>query len=154
MDNSMDIDLDSDEFGSPDYIEWIRKLQPNLKYLPDIKIEDGFVYKRVEYATGNEIQEEMSWKLWVPKSMTEDLIRRAHDHPLCAHGCIGKTLRRIKTFYFWPKMTKQISNYVLSCETCKQTKSCTKVLKPATSVRIFQKLYLGLLGPYPRSIIL
>lgn len=156
MESSIDIDLDSDEFRSPAYVALTGKLQDKIKYLPDIRIDNGFIYKRVEHAQGNGIQEEMSWKLWVSDAMTDDLIKRAHDHPLCAHGGVGKTLRRLKTFYYWPKMTKQIAAYVVSCEICKQTKPSNRILRPpmgqqATSVRVFQKLYLDLLGPYPRS---
>lgn len=44
-----------------------------------------------------------------------------------AHGGVAKTLRRLKTFYCWPKMNKQISAYVLSCDVCKQTKYSNKV---------------------------
>lgn len=85
-----------------------------------------------------------------------ELIRRAHDHPLCAHGGVGKTLNRLKTFFFWPKMSAQVADYVLACETCKQTKATNKIQRPPmgqqqVSVRVFQKLYIDLLGPYPRS---
>lgn len=143
IENSVEVDLESPEFKSFEYVSMMEKLQTKLKYLPDIRIEDGFIYKRVEYATGNELQEERSWKLWVPSSLTSDIIRRAHDHPLCAHGGVGKTLSRIKTFFYWPKMVKQITDYVLSCEICKQTKHTNKILRPPMgeqriSVRPFQ----------------
>lgn len=156
IEDSVEIDLNSPEFESREYLSLLTKLRNKLGYLPDIKIENGFIYKRVEYATGDEVQEQMSWKLWVPATMTHDLITRAHDHPLAAHGGVGKTLRRLKTFFFWPKMTKQVSEYVLSCDICKQTKATNKTLRPpmglpSTSVRVFQRLYLDLLGPYPRS---
>lgn len=156
IENSVEIDLSSEEFKSPEYLSLISKLENKLKYLPDIKIEGGFVYKRLEHATGDEVQEQMSWKLWVPSSLTKDLIVRAHDHPLSAHGGVEKTLKRLKTFFFWPKMSKQVSEYVLNCDICKQIKAPNKTLRPpmgqqTPSVRIFQKLYLDLLGPYPRS---
>ena len=84
------------------------------------------------------------------------MIERAQDHPLCSHGGVGKTLRRLKNFFFWPKITSQIREYVLSCETCKQTKAPNQTLRPlmgdqVVSERVFQRLNVDLLGPYPRS---
>lgn len=88
----------------------IEKLSSKIQFLPDLRIDDGFIYKRVEHTSGDAAQEEMSWKLWVPPSMTDELIKRAHDHPLCAHGGVGKTLHRLKTFFFWPKTGREKAN--------------------------------------------
>lgn len=53
-------------------------------------------------------------------------------------------------------MVRDVRNYVRQCETCKTTKAPNYVLKPpmgnqSTSVRPFQRLYVDILGPYPRS---
>ena len=53
-------------------------------------------------------------------------------------------------------MTTQVKNFVLACETCKQSKAPNEVLRPpmgelVKSERAFQRLYVDLLGPYPRS---
>jgi hypothetical protein len=92
----------------------------------------------------------------VPKELTVDLIRATHDPPLFAHGGIGRTLAALKRNFYWPDMTKDVKNYILSCEVCKTTKSPNTPLHPPMgaqikSIRPFQRLYVDFLGPYPRS---
>jgi len=154
--DTTEIDLTSEAFSSDSYLELIKRVQSEPQLFPDIRVCDGFVYKKTEFSSGDPVQEENSWKLWVPAEMTHSLIMRAHEHPLCAHGGLGKTLYRLKTWYFWPKMTKQVRDVILSCEVCKQSKAPNQILRPpmgdpVRSERVFQHLYLDLLGPYPRS---
>lgn len=67
---------------------------------PEIKVVDNFVYHRVENYSGDEIQEELCWKLWIPSNMRKDIISKAHDTPITAHGGMAKTLELIRrTFY-------------------------------------------------------
>lgn len=151
-----DIDLTSPFFKSDSYCELIAKLSKNKHLLPDIKIVDGFIYKRVDFATGHDLQEESSWKVWIPAEMRLDLIMRAHDPPLSSHGGIGKTLSRLRTFCFWPGMCKQVKSYIGNCDICKQTKATNRITRPlmgnqVESIRIFQRLYIDLIGPFPRS---
>jgi len=46
--------------------------------LPDIKVVDGFIFKR-NPACGSLELEDHSWKLWVPSSLTPMLIEQAHS---------------------------------------------------------------------------
>jgi len=156
LEDTTEIDLSSEAFLSPSYLELIQKVQGSPQLFPEVQVRDGFVYKKTEFSTGDPAQDDSTWKLWVPPDLTESVIRRAHEHPLCSHGGIGKTLHRVKTLYFWPKMTQQIRDFVLACEVCKQTKAPTQTLRPPMGdpikiERIFQHLYMDLLGPYPRS---
>ena len=67
-----------------------------------------------------------------------------------------KTLELLKRNFFWPGMVKDIRTFVRSCETCKTTKHPNFVMKPEmgkqiVTTRPFQRLYIDILGPYPRS---
>ncbi|KAM8718237.1 hypothetical protein ACLKA7_000939 [Drosophila subpalustris] len=53
-------------------------------------------------------------------------------------------------------MTVQVRQYVLGCETCKETKHTTQITRPPMGKEVLtdrpmQKLYLDFLGKYPRS---
>lgn len=117
---SIEIDLTSIAFQSPQYLSLRHRFLSRLEQLPNIKIRDDFIYKWTEYATGDAVQEQNSWKLWVPSDLTADLIKRAH-------GCIAKTIFRLNTFFYWPKLVQQISDFVpylcLAFDVCKQTKA-------------------------------
>jgi len=62
---------------------------------------------------------------------------------------MNKMIEKLRRHLFWPGM-------VLQCFISKSTKSPNKVLRPpmrrpTISDRLFQRLYMDLLGPYPWS---
>lgn len=150
------IDLKSKEFESPEYLDLLKNVIQNQSKLPDLKISDNFLYKRTEFASGEEKQEVESWKLWIPNALINDVLHRAHDPPDSAHCGTARLIAKLKRYLFWPGMVTQIRNFVANCSICKSTKSANMILrppmgKPMSSDRPFQKLYLDILGPYPRS---
>lgn len=150
------INLHSCHFHDPDYEELKTKITKNPGKYPDIKLVDSFVYYRTEHYSGEEAQERQSWKLWIPLNLREELISRCHDVPIAAHGGIGKTLDLLRRDFFWPGMVADVKKYINNCATCKITKAPNFTMKPpmgaqATTIRPFQRLYIDILGPYPRS---
>lgn len=151
-----EVDLASPHFSDEDYADLKRKVTENSSAYPDVKVVDQFVYIRTEHYTGDKSQEQMSWKLWIPMGLREQVISRAHDSPICSHGGICKTLELIRRHFYWPGMVRDVRKYLNGCEVCKSTKHPNFVMKPpmgnqVIAVRPFQRLYIDLLGPYPRS---
>lgn len=151
-----EINLDSEYFDSMEYSSLRERIREDESKYPDIKIVDKYVYIRTEHYTGDESQENQSWKLWIPKQLQTQVISRAHDNPVAAHGGTHKTLELIRRNFYWPGMVRDVRQYVQGCEVCKTTKATNIVTKPPmgkqlTSVRPFQRLYIDILGPYPRS---
>lgn len=151
-----EIDLSSEHFSDLEYIELRNKISENKEKYPDIKVVDKFMYIRTEYYTGDSIQEENSWKLWVPFKLRKNVIERAHNDPIRSHGGMVKTIQLIRRHLYWPGLVKDVREYVRKCEVCKATKAPNVSLKPemgrsAVSIRPLQRLYIDLLGPYPRS---
>ncbi|CAD7089964.1 unnamed protein product [Hermetia illucens] len=154
--NNADVDFNSPHFRSANYLQLIERIRENSNKLPDLQVCDGLVYKRTNHASGDEMQEQQAWKLWIPEELTMEVITRAHDHPLSAHGGVGKTLGRLRLWFYWPKMVSQVKDYIRNCETCKTSKASNQTLQPLMgkaliSDRVFQRLYIDLIGPYPRS---
>lgn len=71
--------------------------------------------------------EEFGWMLRVPSSLTDALIKEAHDVENRAHGDIHKTLTHLRTKYYWPNMIVYVKNYVRNCIICKESKSCLHI---------------------------
>lgn len=150
------VDLNSEHFKSIEYTDWVRNVQANSAYFPDLKTEDGYVYRRSEHLTGEQTHDEYAWKLWIPKQLVQEVISQAHNSPLASHGGMHKTIERVRRYYFWPGLVSDIKTYINACEVCKSTKSPNSVLRPpmgkaAETQRVFQRLYIDFLGPYPRS---
>lgn len=80
----------------------------------------------------------------------------AHNMHVIAHKGMGKTLDLLRRNSFWPGIGRDVRDYVRNCEICKATKAANMILRPpmgnqAISESPFQRLYIELLGPYPRS---
>lgn len=95
-----EIDLNSEHFNDPDYVELINKIEKYASRYPDVRIVDKFVYIRTQPYNGDETQENSCWKLWVPLNLRNSVIRRAHDIPISSHGGIAKTLDLIRRHFF------------------------------------------------------
>lgn len=150
------INLSSDEFKSDEYLQLIQTIKNNNEKLPDLKIEDDVIYKRCQFYDGNPLSESNAWKLWVPQSLTANLIRQSHDPPECAHGGFYKTLMRLRKLYFWPTMSADVKKFTDKCETCISTKPSNSITKPEMGDRLealrpFELLYIDFMGPYPRT---
>lgn len=150
------IDLTDSAFKSDEYLKIIDGIEKQKHQLPDLLVSDGFVYKKVNHSTGNPLEDDQTWKLWVPSLLTDHLISLAHQPAKAAHGGIAKTLYRLRQRFFWPNMASQVKTFLNSCETCKTSKSSNRILreqmgKAFTVDYPFQHLYVDFLGPYPRS---
>ena len=151
------LDMETIEFESEDYLSIIAEILENQDNLPDLKVENGVVFKRTLFKRGlPEEIEENRWKIWVPAGLTSTLIEKAHIPETAAHGGISKTLYRLRQFYFWPGMAKQVAKYINECQICKESKPSNKtsnpgIGRPVLVERPFQRVYIDFLGKYPRS---
>ncbi|XP_055918604.1 uncharacterized protein K02A2.6-like [Eupeodes corollae] len=150
------IDLEDPSFKSDEYLQIIHHIGQNKDQLPDLQVSDGFVYKKVRHCTGNPLQDDLVWKIWVPAALTNRLISLAHCPARASHGGITKTLYKLRQQFFWPNMASHVRQFIENCEVCKTTKAPNITLraemgKSFSVDRPFQHLYIDFLGPYPRS---
>ncbi|XP_041451796.1 uncharacterized protein K02A2.6-like [Drosophila obscura] len=148
------LDFDTTAFEAEEYQGRIETVQQDRDNFPDLKVEDGLLFRRTQFARPE--LEEFQWKLWIPEALTNTLIQEAHDSDVAMHGGIARTLGRLRQYYYWPRMTVQVKAYVTGCETCRETKHSTQIKRPlmgaeTVTERPIQKLYLDFLGPYPRT---
>lgn len=101
---------------------WYRELCEKIKNEPDHfsrwKLEDGNLLKSVlDYRT-----KEYRWRLVVPKDLRDSVFQECHDVPTSGHQGIFKTLKRITSLYYWPKLQSDVRRYVASCKICQANK--------------------------------
>lgn len=68
-------------------------------------------------------------RLYVPSSLRNDVLRKAHDHVLSGHGGVNNTIEKLARSFWWPGMRSAAEEYALSCPTCQQLKP-RNALKP------------------------
>lgn len=142
------IDLESGAFDSEEYSLLREKIIESK--LPDYKVVDKFIYYRVDF------DETTQWKLVVPNELRTNVIYTCHDPPSSGHAGVAKTLNKIRRYFYWPRMVVDVKRYVQNCELCQTSKTPNRNLRPlmgnmATSDRPFQRLYIDLIGPFPRT---
>lgn len=148
------IPLTSAELECPEYKDLVRTVSDSGINLPDLKVSDNVVLKRVKFRQGIDGEEEGLWKVWLPKALTPKAIELAHD--VCCHGGYFKTLSRLREKYFWPSMAREVRQFVSMCDDCKEIKATNQIQRPPMgeaflTSRPFQRLYCDFLGPYPSS---
>lgn len=148
------LDFETTEFENDEYRDLIKTINENSQQLPDLKVDNGMIYKKClpDQIIGDELQ----WKLWLPTSITHEIIDKAHAPLTACHGGITKTLERIKRFFYWPNMTTQVRQYVKNCQKCQESKASNQHLMPGIGKEVitdrpFQKLCIDFLRKYPRS---
>ena len=65
-------------------------------------------------------------RLFVPPSVRSDVIHWAHTSVLTCHPGIRRTMYMIKQRFWWPKMEKEVTEYVADCTTCARNKTSTQ----------------------------
>jgi len=141
---------------SGEYIELQEKISANSYKFPDLRIAHGLLYRRTDHATGDLLYDTFAWKLWIPSELVPEVLKKAHDDPLASHGGVHKTLERIRRYYFWPRLVTDVKEYIGNCDIYRKTKAPNRVQWTPIGIipesqRCFQRLYIGFLGPYPRS---
>lgn len=148
------VDLTDPAFSSQEYLDLISTVEKFSTKLPDLTVVDNLVYKKT-FPAENAVNINL-WKLWIPSSLTEELIKKMHDPPQVSHGGRQKTLFRLREWFYWPGMVRQVRQFCDKCEICKCTKPTNQILRPPMGKQMrvdrpFQQLYIDLLGPYPLS---
>jgi len=63
--------------------------------------------------------------LAVPTSLRELVMTEMHDYRLSGHLGFSKTYNKIRSRYWWPKLTKDIMEYIIRCSECQSRKTPT-----------------------------
>ncbi|GBP03962.1 Retrovirus-related Pol polyprotein from transposon 297 [Eumeta japonica] len=125
-----EIDLRSPAFEEKEYQQLRKSIVENKETLPDLQISGNVVLKRVEFRQHAENDEETYWRLWVPKSLIQQVIKSSHDSCSAGHGGFMKTMKRLRQKYFWPSMTLDVKSYVDNCDICKCIKASNQISRP------------------------
>lgn len=86
----------------------------------------------------------------------EQIIKEFHENPLGGHQGLTRTFNRINSQYHWKGMRQKIKEYIRRCPTCQKNKTSTRTSKEpmvitTTATRAFEKIFLDVVGPLPRS---
>lgn len=89
-------------------------------------------------------------------SEIQKVMKAYHLSLLGGHTGMNRTLNRIRQFYHWPNMKKNIISFIGNCTTCKQTKVTKNTKMPieivSTASKPFETVFIDTVGPiYPAT---
>uniref|UniRef100_A0A9J7Y5M6 Gypsy retrotransposon integrase-like protein 1 n=1 Tax=Cyprinus carpio carpio TaxID=630221 RepID=A0A9J7Y5M6_CYPCA len=146
-----DVVLWDEQHKDPEVTKLLQAVADNCESLIDQYeiIEDKLYHKA--YLTNNQLH----YRIYIPSSLRSTLLQYYHSTPICGHGGIYKTYKRLQEVAFWPGMWSAVKQHVRTCVKCQTLKSDNR--KPAgklqqiTTSRPNQMLGVDLMGPLPRS---
>ena len=90
-----------------------------------------------------------------PAKFRNMVLQMAHFQS--GHMGVRKTYDRILRYFFWPRLKKDVSDYIRTCHTCQRTGKPNQVIKPAPLHPIpaigepFEHIIIDCVGPLPPS---
>lgn len=137
------------------YLTLRRNIRDSPSQFPQWKIENGTLYKFLPNKLPL-ITNLPEWKILMPKSQRNEVIRSCHDTVTSAHFGFYKTLARVQDLYYWPHMRRDILKYVKRCKVCNSQKASNLPrighMGEEKAVQYpWQIISVDLMGPFPRS---
>ncbi|XP_055721489.1 uncharacterized protein LOC129813225 [Salvelinus fontinalis] len=92
----------------------------------------------------------------VPVKLRELVLTTSHND-VAGHMGVGKTYHRILRHFFWPRLKRDVSDFIKTCHTCQLTGKPNQAIKPVPLFPIpvlsqpFEYLIIDCVGPLPRS---
>lgn len=125
-----------------DYYEILENLKKK-KEINGFQILEGILYK----------QDEKNQRLLkvIRRYELEPIMYFMHDHSLSAHFGIQATKNKVKEKYYWPGMSRDIEDYVKSCDQC-QRRGRPNNKHELHSIEIKEPFYyigIDIVGPLP-----
>ena len=94
-------------------------------------------------------------KILVPEGLRVKILKRFHDSPYAGHLGTRKTIARIRRRYLWPKMTKEIKDYIRKCEICAKRKALGASKAPLRPIpppeHVWQTMAMDIVGPLTQT---
>ena len=108
----------------PTLLESIKESQLTDKFTEQMKkkVESGIA---VNFVKTSDDMLKFKNRLFVPKAgdLRREILREAHSTPYSVHPGTTKMYKDLKMHYWWPRMKKDVVEYVAQCLTCQQIKA-------------------------------
>lgn len=90
------------------------------------------------------------------RTIIEQVLKDFHFAPLGGHQGFARTRERIRQYYFWQGMSKDIRDTISCCDICSRNKHQIPTKMPmqitTTAKRPFERVALDIVGPLPESL--
>lgn len=146
--------LEALDLGDTWYERTVKGVANDLQRYPAYSLKEGLLhrhrYHSLDYADRSNV-----WKLYSPAAGVRQILCENHDALVAGHCGIAKTISRVSSQYYWPRMRVEITDYVRQCvkyqvyKASQQPPSARMEIIPA--LRLWPVVAADVIGPKPRS---
>lgn len=139
-------------------IELFEKVVPNSAVRDNAQcyflLDDLLVRKWLPYSDRG--LGEPVFQIVVPTTLRTKVLETSHGD-VAGHFGVRKTYDRILHHFFWPRLKRDVAQFIKTCHTCQLTSKPNQIVKPAPLYPIpaigqpFEHLIIDCVGPLPRS---
>ena len=94
-------------------------------------------------------------RLLVPDTLRDDVMHMCHDVPSAGHQGIQRSKQRLKTYFYWWRMSGDMKYYVLTCDVGNRHKRGAQQgrsgLRSYQASSPMERVHLDFLGPLPKT---
>ncbi|CAD6222066.1 GSCOCG00012983001-RA-CDS, partial [Cotesia congregata] len=136
------------------YERIVKGVENDPQRYPEYCLKQGLLYRHryhsLDYTDRGDV-----WKLCVPVAGVSKVLRENHDVPSAGHLGIAKTIARVSSQYYWPRMRAEITSYVRQCGTCQAFKASQQPpsapMGTIPALKPWSVVSADVIGPKPRS---
>jgi len=119
-----------------------------------LEVHDDLVYRKfVSKRSG----EPNVLQLLVPGCQVAEVLRQSHTGTVNGHFGIKRTLDQVQIRFYWSTWKSNTERYCRHCEQCatyhRKKLHCQGPLRPVISGAPFERWYIDLTGPHPKSCV-
>lgn len=120
------------------------------------KVKQEFVILEDKMYCKKQMSEnEIHYRLYIPRSLVQEILQSYHENLLSGHAGIFKTYKRLYEVAYWPGMWTDAKNFIKTCHVCQSLKVDNQ--KPVGKIQQTtvkspnEMLGIDLMGPLPKS---
>lgn len=141
--------------------------EPKVRTPPDTAVEEKetapgepnvntLLDTAVEVDRANVVKSEDKVGIEPDKIRKLEILREFHDSPMGGHQGMNRTYERLKLYFDWNGMKRDVEQYIKQCVSCQrnkitQNKTKMPLLITTTPEVVFEKCCLDVVGPLPTS---
>ena len=124
---------------------------------PYYAVKEGVLYRVSRSRKSSAEDWEIRSQIVVPSKYRGLILQQAHENVFSGHLGVAKTFKRISELFYWPKLKKDVKQFVKTCHECQMIGSPNIKIPKAPLVTIpsvgepFEEVVIDVVGPLPRT---
>lgn len=112
---------------------FINLAQISAEFLQDLKVQQeqdvdvqrltAEKKKNPHLIKGNDDIWRINGRIFLPKNLRNQALKKAHDHVSSGHGGPSRTLSRILERFWWPRVLPDVQKFTMTCDDCQRNKT-------------------------------